>query len=629
MSDTDEQKAATADEPSEAPIEGRLCSVWGHLGWFFLFKILKVRHRRAMREAMPIALHLENEIFPGLRARREPWLTLHVSGGDDQSWLRGSSGRRDFQFPGTSQLAACLRALDIDHVRLDTSLEYGQIVQSFLVILHAGKALDDAEPRAGDYAGWRARTVASLMLGPSGFHKICAKMTFDRDRREYEVAYSYCELFFSRAIRDYVERRPRLQDHRALFIAAPRIALLVLLLLSLPGIVLLRSNPTSMIVYVVFTLLAGATVGLSIYAIGSMQYTLEHHEELSQTYYNQVTILSRFPETNPNPIVKLDPEGNPLYTNPAARALLRSLDLDEQSPARILPENYRELIAHCLDEHVSRHEVEVGRHGRVMRYIFSPFPDERAVIVAGSDVTHLKEIERELRDLNLHLEDLVEARTHELQETQDVTILCLAGLAEIRDPETGAHLHRTRLYVKALAEQLRHHPRFRDYLTDEAIEKLYKSSPLHDIGKVGVRDAILLKPGRLTHDLFDEMKKHTIHGGDALRWAEERLGFDSFLSVAREIAYSHHERWDGTGYPHGLKEDEIPISGRLMSLADVYDALTSERVYKRAIPHEKAVEMILEGRATQFDPAVVDAFLDIEDEFIQISRQFRDVQIPV
>lgn len=199
-------------------------------------------------------------------------------------------------------------------------------------------------------------------------------------------------------------------------------------------------------------------------------------------------------------------------------------------------------------------------------------------------------IHLELKQYQDHLEQLVRERTRRLELTQAVTIESLATLAEYRDPETGGHIKRTQNYVKVLAKQLKEHPRFRDELNDEVIELLYMSAPLHDLGKIAVPDHILLKPGKLTDEEFEEMKKHTNYGHDALWITEQKLGEDSFLRHAREIAYTHQEKWDGSGYPSGLKGDEIPISGRLMALADVYDALISKRVYKPPFPHEKAVQ---------------------------------------
>lgn len=217
------------------------------------------------------------------------------------------------------------------------------------------------------------------------------------------------------------------------------------------------------------------------------------------------------------------------------------------------------------------------------------------------------------------LEELVQERTRELMLTRDVTIEAMGTLAEYRDPETGGHIKRTQGYVRLLAEHLRDHPRFADYLDDDTIDLLHKSAPLHDIGKVAIADQILLKPGALTAEEFEDMKQHTILGRDAIIAAESRLGENSFLSIAREIAEFHQEKWDGSGYPHGLAGDDIPIAGRLMALADVYDALISKRVYKPPFPHSKAVELILEGRGTHFDPDVADAFEKLQAKFREIA----------
>jgi putative two-component system response regulator len=165
---------------------------------------------------------------------------------------------------------------------------------------------------------------------------------------------------------------------------------------------------------------------------------------------------------------------------------------------------------------------------------------------------------------------------------------------------------------------------FKALLDDETIDLLCKSAPLHDIGKVGVSDRILLKPGKLTEQEFEEMKHHTIYGRDAILSAEKKLGERSFLRFAREIAYTHHERWDGAGYPERLKGDQIPVPGRLMAVADTYDALTSRRVYKSQLSHEEAVKIILESKGSQFDPTVVDAFLAVQEDFRQIALKYVD-----
>ncbi|MBF0620367.1 MAG: two-component system response regulator [Magnetococcales bacterium] len=232
----------------------------------------------------------------------------------------------------------------------------------------------------------------------------------------------------------------------------------------------------------------------------------------------------------------------------------------------------------------------------------------------------------ELKQHKNQLEELVKQRTAELQLTQDVTIFTLANLAEARDPETGGHIKRTQNYVRLLAEQLRTHPRFKNDLTAEVVELLYKSAPLHDIGKVGVADHILLKPGRLTDDEFKEMKKHSVYGWNALKSAQKHLGSSSFLRYAGEITLSHHEKWDGTGYPKKLKGEAIPLSGRLMALADVYDALISKRVYKPPFSHDKAKAIIEEGRDSHFDSDIVDGFLAIHEQFRQTGITYADSQ---
>ncbi|MCV2370394.1 response regulator [Roseateles oligotrophus] len=230
-----------------------------------------------------------------------------------------------------------------------------------------------------------------------------------------------------------------------------------------------------------------------------------------------------------------------------------------------------------------------------------------------------------LRDRSAYLATEVARRTRENEALQDVVVLAMASLGETRDNETGNHLRRTQHYVRTLAEQLRDHPRFAEVLTPDAIRLLFKSAPMHDIGKVGIPDAILLKPGRLTPEEFEVMKTHTTLGYEAIRRAELSLGEElPFLRFCKEIALSHQEKWDGSGYPQGLAGDAIPVSARMMALADVYDALISERVYKPAMSHTDARALILKGRAQHFDPDVVDAFLSVEAQFISIAERFQE-----
>jgi response regulator RpfG family c-di-GMP phosphodiesterase len=238
----------------------------------------------------------------------------------------------------------------------------------------------------------------------------------------------------------------------------------------------------------------------------------------------------------------------------------------------------------------------------------------------------------QLATMNDVLEHRVEERTaqllrktDEVSQIRDVTIMAMASLAETRDNETGNHLKRTQTYIRSLAMKLRDNPRFREFLTEDNIESLYKLAPLHDIGKVGIPDAILLKQGKLTVEEFEIMKTHPLLGGNAIAMAESGLPSPNrFLHIAREIATGHHEKWDGSGYPLGLKGDSIPISARLMALADVYDALISRRIYKQAFSHEEAVAYILQGKSAHFDPDVTDAFVSIQEEFRHIAERYQD-----
>ena len=275
----------------------------------------------------------------------------------------------------------------------------------------------------------------------------------------------------------------------------------------------------------------------------------------------------------------------------------------------------------------ARTDVEDEKRGLelgAVDYVFKPIS---APIVAARVKTHLqlKAAADFLRDKNAYLEQIVDKRTNEIRALQEVTIFALASLAETRDNETGKHIRRTQLYVKVLADKLRGHPRFQATLTDYYIDLLFKSAPLHDIGKVGIPDRILLKPEVLLPEEFEVMKTHTRLGREALINAERNLDSKmEFLSFAKEITFSHHERWDGKGYPEKLSGEAIPLSARLMALADVYDAIISRRVYKPALTHDEAINIIGKGRGQQFDPDVVDAFIEIQDSFRNISIQFAD-----
>lgn len=234
--------------------------------------------------------------------------------------------------------------------------------------------------------------------------------------------------------------------------------------------------------------------------------------------------------------------------------------------------------------------------------------------------------------LNMYIARIVQAMdckermllNQDLKTVQSVMISGLASLAEYRDPETGEHIKRTQNYVKALATTLRKKGLFLDELTQENIKAMYMSVPLHDIGKVGIKDDILLKPGRLTKEEFEVMKEHTRLGYESLRHVGNQLKKNIFIEYATDVAYTHHEKYDGSGYPRGLKGTEIPLIGRLMAVADVYDALTSKRVYKDAMSHYEAMEIIKEGSGSHFDPIILDCAVELEATFHNIAQTYKD-----
>ena len=272
-------------------------------------------------------------------------------------------------------------------------------------------------------------------------------------------------------------------------------------------------------------------------------------------------------------------------------------------------------------------DEQLGFDAGAIDYITKPISPP-LVLTRIRNHLNLKAASDFLRDRNSYLEQEVRRRTRELSLIQDATIVAMASLAETRDNETGNHIRRTQIYLRTLARHLQSHPRFSAELTDENIDLMYKSAPLHDIGKVAIPDRILLKPGELTPAEFEIMKTHTTLGREAISRAEALFGgISSFLRFAKEIAYSHQEKWDGTGYPLGLSGERIPVAARLMAVADMYDSLITRRIYKTAHSHAQAIDILLAGRGTDFDPDIIDAFLALQDDFQAIAQRFADAEI--
>ena len=231
------------------------------------------------------------------------------------------------------------------------------------------------------------------------------------------------------------------------------------------------------------------------------------------------------------------------------------------------------------------------------------------------DVTEMKRAEDELAKYSQHLELLVEEKVQEISSSQMATIYALIKLSESRDDDTGAHIERTASFCRLLAQKARTVPEYADIITDTFLETIYKASPLHDIGKVGIPDSILLKPGKLTNEEFAIMRTHVQIGYDTLSKVGQQYDKNEFLTMGMDIALHHHEKWNGSGYNNGLKGAEIPLSARIMALSDVYDALRSVRVYKDAFSHEKSMEIIASSKGSHFDPVLVDILIQHQEEF--------------
>lgn len=307
--------------------------------------------------------------------------------------------------------------------------------------------------------------------------------------------------------------------------------------------------------------------------------------------------------------------------------VIRQLKRDEST--REIPVIFITALTESAEE---QHGLALG----AVDYITKPFnPD--IVLARVKTQLELKNARDILSSQNVRLEKEIARRMRENLMVQDLTIRALAALGEIRDPETGKHIVRTQRATEILAHKLKDHPRFRDALAGNKLDMIVKAAPLHDIGKVGIPDAILQKSGKLTAEEYEIMKTHPVLGANAIESAiknalfglepgtsEQMSGAFEFLRVAQEICRGHHEKWDGSGYPAGLAGENIPVSARLLALADVFDALMSHRVYKDAMAMENVTAFLIEERGGHFDPDVVDAYLATREQFAEIASRFHD-----
>jgi len=591
-----------------------------HLFFKYILKYEKFRHRHLILEIHRLAAYLNDTIFPALQAKNKSHYTCQI---DNYQLIFSDLPVAD-KPPDTFRIAKFLQRNGINNIVFDSRLEKNQIVESLSVLIYAASQLKEVDGGDVPVHILNSTALAKALINKKGLQRFCARIQFDRDRNTLTILYSYCELFYTYSLNQVFKKIGQQLNHRSLFAFAPWAGIAAFLLLFF-HIWFWGSASTAELAAGLFaSVILGLATAYFFQTLASTVYDKEHQEVLVQERIKEITTLSQFPQHNPNPILKTDKQGKILFHNAASQNLLQKMERKATSYHELLPQDADQIIQQCLATN-SSFDIEASRYNRELRYTVSAFSNEEAVFWAITDITRLKKLEHALRDLNQSLEIKVKERTHELESTRDVTILTLSSLAETRDPDTGAHLQRTRLYVKTLAQHLRTNPNFSPALDDDlVIDLLYRSAPLHDIGKVGIPDSILLKPGPLTPAEFELMKEHPRLGGDSLKLAEKTLGSNAFLRYAWEIAYYHHEKWDGSGYPFGLKGDDIPISSRLMALADVYDALISKRVYKKAFTHEKSREIIEQGKGTHFDPAVVDAFLAEGNTFIAIARQYAE-----
>lgn len=265
-------------------------------------------------------------------------------------------------------------------------------------------------------------------------------------------------------------------------------------------------------------------------------------------------------------------------------------------------------------------------------YVGKPFNATllRARVRASLEKKRLHDLQQQhkqqIEQHNLSLEGRVEQQLREISSAQLAAIFAMSKLAESKDPETGEHLERMREYCRVLSRELARLYKYRDVITQAFQDNIYAASPLHDIGKVGIPDNVLLKPGKLNEGEWVLMKQHTLIGGETLRAVDLQYPGNEFIRTGIDIAECHHEKWDGSGYPRGLEREQIPLSARILALGDVYDALTSKRCYKDKFSHEKSRSIIVEQAGSHFDPDVVEAFLNCEDEFTAIRDEFHDLE---
>jgi PAS domain S-box-containing protein len=358
-----------------------------------------------------------------------------------------------------------------------------------------------------------------------------------------------------------------------------------------------------------------------------VQYTINNRKRAEQALRESEEKYRRILESIEEGYYEVDPDGDFTFVNDATCQILGV------AKAELPGRNMRQFLTAESDRKLLETFQECLRAGRPVKAFDIELQRGDAVLFIEASAGLRKNQAGEAIGFRGMLRDRTEKKRLEMdllesyrkvQNARAATILGLAKLAEYRDEGTGTHLERIRDYARLLTVEMARLPGYPESIDQRYIDDIYNSAILHDIGKVGISDAVLLKPGELTHEEFEAIKCHTRFGGDALAAIESQIEGRSFLHIGKEIAYNHHEKWDGSGYPAGLKGRAIPLAARIVAVADVYDALTTKRFYKEAFSHAKARQIILELRGSHFDPAVVDAFAAIESQFDRIRQEKLD-----
>ncbi len=355
-----------------------------------------------------------------------------------------------------------------------------------------------------------------------------------------------------------------------------------------------------------------------------VQFTINNRKRAEQALRESEEKYRTILESIEEGYYEVDPEGRFTFANDSTSRILG------QPKSELLQMYIHQFLADQSDRTFTDTFSQCRRTGRPVKAFDCELQRDDGVLHIEGSASPLHSRTKEWIGFRGMLRDRTEKKrlemellesSRKLQQARAATILGLAKLAEYRDEGTGTHLERIREYSRLLAEEMAQIPRYRGQIDPGFIEDIYQSAILHDIGKVGIPDAVLLKPGELTDEEFEVIKCHTVFGGDAITSIQAQIEGRSFLNIGREIAYNHHEKWDGSGYPRGLRGADIPLAARIVAVADVYDALTTKRFYKEAFSHAKAMQIILSLKGTHFDPEVVEAFMILETQLNRIREE--------